>query len=87
VTVFHDGKDNYRRPAHALVERRRRHTGRRSARSRPAPAPLTFQSTSLAEPRTSALGDEPTEVEPQSLGLAADIFVVQLDLAKAVAGR
>ena len=48
---------------------------------------LTFHSTSTLDPRLAALGHEPTEVESQALGLAADVLAVRLYMPGAAAGR
>ena len=48
---------------------------------------LTFHSTSALDPRVVALGHEPTEVETQSVAMAADVLAVELYMPSAAAGH
>jgi hypothetical protein len=48
---------------------------------------LTFHTTSALDPRVAALGHEPSEVETQSVAMAADVLAVELYLPSAAAGH
>ncbi len=47
---------------------------------------ITYQSTSVLDPRVQALGHEPTTIEAESANFAVDVLAVQLDLSQVPAG-